>query len=116
MDVGIGIMDKYTGFNISVWIDMTIEPATGNICALSIDHRILRCSPPAKACRRDADSDAASWLRHVLRGDSESVRGTLYDESGCQFVRKIIARASFYVYNNISISSGKSAACRIASV
>lgn len=56
------------------------------------------------------------WLLHVLGGDSESVRGTLYDKSGCQFVRKIIARASFYVYNNISISSGKSAACRIASV
>ena len=33
MDVGIGIMDKYTGFNISVWIDMTIEPATGNTAA-----------------------------------------------------------------------------------
>ena len=56
------------------------------------------------------------WLLHVLGGDFESVRGTLYDKSGCRFVRKIIARASFYVYNNISISSGKSAACRIASV
>ena len=56
------------------------------------------------------------WLLHVLGGDSESVRGTLYDKSGCRFVRKIIARASFYVYNNISISSGKSTACRIASV
>ena len=80
------------------------------------DHRTLRCSPSAKVCRGDADSDAASWLLHVLGGDSESVRGTLYDKSGCRFVRKIIARASFYVYNNISISSGKSTACRIASV
>ena len=28
MDVGIGVMDKYAGLYIAVWIDMTIEPAT----------------------------------------------------------------------------------------
>lgn len=33
MDVGIGVMDKYAGLYIAVWIDMTIEPATGNTAA-----------------------------------------------------------------------------------